>query len=161
MKKVLIEEKEVAKKSKIIEELKEKYAENINKQVQVYLAFLQKIDPVIKYIKDYGYYFSHPELNEITTRGPILGKNKRTNMLYVFDLKDKWVKEIDMYDTSLKPKMMTLEMYFEKYDFETAMKGLSHLVNFQDKIINELEKLNTKSEKLINEYMKIMDEEPN
>lgn len=144
----------IEKKAKI-KELRATNEENIKRQVELYRRFIQELD-ILKFIVDNRYYFTHPKFNEISLRGPILGKDERKNILYVYDMSDNWVKEINMYNTEDEPKHTSLNRYFTNFDFEVAMEGLLHLVNFQDEVIKELEKNNEEVGASLIKYEKLI-----
>lgn len=147
-----LDEKIINEKKEQIKGLKKKYGSNIDKQEELYMSYLEKFKPIIDFIKHERYWFSHPDLKEGSTGGPILGKDNTKNMLYVYDLKDGLVKEISLFNNTETSKIMCLDQYFELFDFEEAIKGLTGLLGYQDKIIKELEEENKISEALVKKY---------
>ncbi|MDD2494689.1 MAG: hypothetical protein PHE29_05805 [Tissierellia bacterium] len=156
--KIRITEEELKSKEEKIKELRETNESYVSEMVKLYKAYLKELNTVIEFLKERNYYFEHPDLNEITTIGPILGKNKQKNILYAYDVKDGWVKEINMYQKDEEPKRMPLHKFFALYNFEDAMKGLLSLVDRQDKIISQFEEENNILMAQIKNYGKIIEE---
>ncbi|MED4727009.1 hypothetical protein P9597_02440 [Aneurinibacillus migulanus] len=133
-----------------IERLRAKISENIKEQIKIFSSYVEKILPIMNFIQQKGYYFRHPDFNVRSIRGPILGYIAETNLLYVYDIEERRIKEINMYNK--EDKVIWIDDFIEKHDFDAAMKGLLHVVDRQKEIINNFQENITKRGNLIKKY---------
>ena len=154
--KIKTTKEEINIKEARLKELRDIRESNLKRKEEIYIKYLEELGIVIDYIKEKKYYFSHPDFDEVAIGGPILGKDNKKGILYIYDVDYGWVKGFDLYNTKLEPKRTSLYGYFSEYDFEIAMKGLLSLINFQDEAIETLENHNKETEKIIEKYEEII-----
>lgn len=147
---------EIENKKQEILELNKVRESNTLKMVKIYRDFLSKLN-IISFISG-SYYFSHPKIQEVSSRGPILGKHE--NYLFVYDLNDGFVKKINIFNLKNDPDKLSLHSYFSEFetDFEVAMQGIISLIDYQDRQIETLRNRNEKTEERLEKFSSILEE---
>ena len=130
--KVILEEK-----TGEVKELRQAVRNITLEKVDIFNDRMEMLSETLEFNTRNKLYFTHPKYKHISSRGPIIGYDTKENNLCIYDLKDKCIKEISMYNTE-KEKALFEEKFFGKYSFEDAMLGLESADNLIDCVIKEL-----------------------
>ncbi len=135
---------------KQIEELKNINKSLISEQVELFSAFVNKLMPVLNFLRDNRYNFSHPILKPASLRGPVIGYNKIDNLLFVFDVRENCIRQVNLFNK--EEFIVTFYHFFENNNFEIAMDGLLSVLKKQNETINTYRENNEKRASGIKAY---------
>lgn len=117
-------EEYLKKNDEIIKQLQDEKNMLIEKQLDLFLKKLNELDPIIQYIKRKRIYFSHPEIDQLTALGPIIGYDD--NDYYVYSLEDEKVIVVNRYSLNIKEEMH-LYTFISNFNFEKIILSLEHV----------------------------------
>jgi aspartate/methionine/tyrosine aminotransferase len=121
----------------------------VDKQYDLVLEKLKELDPFIQYIKRNGIYFSHPEIDHLSARGPIIGYND--NEYFVYSLEEERVKVVNRYSLSDK-KDMHLYTFVSEYNFEKIMQSLEYIKQIPKLYVEQLKNVVEQRKRWIEQY---------
>lgn len=124
--------------------------EVIEQQALLLEKKIEKFTPIMRFIKDSGYYITHPTLSYKSSRGAVLDFDEQNNLLYFYDLDSRWIKKINMYNTE-DIKSVSFENFAERRNLDNAIAGLNYLLVIQDEIKNQFLQDRQKREKWLKE----------
>jgi aspartate/methionine/tyrosine aminotransferase len=142
-------EEYLKKNDEIIKQLQDENNRLIDKQYNLVLEKLKELDPFIQYIKRNGIYFSHPEIDHLSARGPIIGYND--NEYFVYSLEERKVKVVNRYSLSDK-KDVHLYTFISEYDFGKIMLSLEYIKQIPKLYVEGLKSEVEQRKKWIEQY---------
>ncbi len=135
----------------IFNKLQEQYNKIIEEQEVLFKKYLNKLMPCIEFIHSKRYRFIHPSIKYVSSKGPILGYNSKNNFLYVYDIKTKYPRKINMYNTD-EMDFVSYKEIFELEGFENALQGLLYVPQIYEKLIKEIKQEIEINKELLNKY---------
>ncbi|NUK30972.1 hypothetical protein HT574_13020 [Parageobacillus sp. VR-IP] len=142
-------EEYLKKNDEIIKALQDENYTLMEKQYDLFLKKLKELDPFIQYIKSKGIYFSHPEIDLLTVRGPIIGYDD--NEYYVYSLEEGKVKVITKYSLNDKEDM-SIYTFISNYDFEKIMLSLEHIKQIPKLYADQLKRTVEQRKKWVEQF---------
>lgn len=131
------------------EELRKENTKLAELQYELFRKKLQDLGPVIKYIRENGIYFSHPNTKLLTIRGPII--LCAGNEQYVYSLQEGKVLEFN--DFSSNPtRDISAYSFISDYNFEEVMKSLDHIIKIPELYTENLRNIIKKRKNWINQF---------
>ncbi|WHY63660.1 hypothetical protein [Cytobacillus firmus] len=131
-------------------EAKRQHEEILKRQTEIFQQRIEELKPVMKFLYDSNFMFSHPTLKIRSGRGAVLDFDEKNQESYVFDIESDWIKKINMYDKDRVSTVPTWQ-FVEQRNVENAINGLNSLLTFQDKIVNDYQKSIDKRQRWIEE----------
>lgn len=124
---------EMEEREKRINALRNEIDETTKKQVEVFFELANKIAPIINFYKERRYYFNHPDTKFMSLHGPVIGWDVKEDIVFVYDSDNSRILSINLNNNSDK-RVHTPGPFFEKYSFDTAMRGLMAAVKRQEEV---------------------------
>ncbi|MDG1570098.1 hypothetical protein [Bacillus cereus] len=113
----------------------------------------KKLLPVMRKIKENGFYFTSDNTTYMTKRGPILSHDRRNDLLYVYSVDDGIPLEIDLNND--KTSMISHDKLLKAVEFTEIMEGLLSVLSYTSSLkgkyqesIKQLEEQLTKYEEV-------------
>jgi len=118
------------------------------KQENVLLQSFEEMKPLAEWYLEKNFVFTHPNLPFHSDNSLILGYNDRKNLLYIWNIEEGAIAEIDL-NKNEKTRFVNLEFIVAEGYFETAMNGINYLNHMLDeytlKAQNQIDKLETEN----------------
>lgn len=140
---------------KLVSQYKNNYEKLINEQVKILGAYIDKVAPILNHLVNKGHRFSHPSLKFNSPLGPILDYNSEKNLLYVWDIKSRIIRQINMYNQDDK-QIFALYQFAHFGNFDNAISGILFCLELQNGLIVEYQKEIDIKERIVAKYQDII-----
>lgn len=116
---------------------------------------LTELKPIIDIMRERGYYFTHPSLNDRlkTTNGMIIGRNIHDNSeIYTVSKNLHFVDKVNGYSGEVEDSVMLLEHFLKVCDIEFLSIGIAHIEGFLETALDSMSKRNEKKRQFIEHF---------
>lgn len=108
----------------------------IDKQAIFLNEKFTELKPVMEFIQSKQFRFNHPNLDFLSTRGPILDYDSDENVLYIFDVIKSEIIKMNVYNQEEITSVATWKFVEESGNLDNALAGLNSVLNHQHSTLN-------------------------
>ncbi|KYG95702.1 hypothetical protein ABEW24_23935 [Paenibacillus jamilae] len=147
---VELELQKMEEKQKKIEGLQKQLDDAVNEQVALFNKYAEKLSPLIKHLRKKQFYFGNPNVELVSSVGPLLAHDPSERVLYCYSAEKGYIVKQPI--SGGEPNFFSPKVFFEKFDFKQAVDGLESVLSIHDRAEEQLTKELNERKRLIDQY---------